>query len=118
MVELAAAEATDKIIFCRPDNCIFVILAAFHVVKVVCGCDGRLPLHAPYSNVVICAFWSILAIAAIAILFVPDAAEPWQRTGALIALPIVTVVAGIALIRKLRLQESICKLLSLLGKKR
>ena len=53
-----------------------------------------------YIDTAIYILWSILVMAAIVILLVPDSAEPWMHTAVFIALPIVTVVAAIVLICK------------------
>ena len=70
-----------------------------------------------YPDAVLFAFWGILVMAAIAILLVPDSAEPWMRAAVFIALPIVTVVSAIVLIHKSWRAGRIRRFLTLFRKK-
>lgn len=71
-----------------------------------------------YIDAAIYILWSVLVMAAIAILLVPDSAEPWMHTAVFIALPIVTVVVAIMLIHKLRRSGRIRRYLSSFRKKK
>ena len=71
-----------------------------------------------YIDTAIYILWSVLVMAAIAMLLVPDSAEQWMRTAVFIALPIVTVVSAIVLICKSWRSERIRRYLTLLRKKK
>ena len=71
-----------------------------------------------YPDAVLFAFWGVLVMAVAALLLVPDSAEPWMRTAVFVAFPIVTVIAGIVLIRNLRRSPRIRKNLESFEKKR
>ena len=70
-----------------------------------------------YIDAAIYILWSILVMAAIAILLAPDSAEPWMRTAVFIALPIVTVASAIMLIWKSWRSDRIRRYLSSFRKK-
>lgn len=71
-----------------------------------------------YIDTAIYVLWSILVMAAVAILMMPDTVEAWQRTAVFIAGPIMTVVAGIFLIRKLWRSDRIRRYLESFRKKK
>ena len=71
-----------------------------------------------YPDTALFILWLLLLGMAVYLFFVPSALAAWLRTIVFIALPIVTVVAAIALIHKLRQISRIRKHLSSLREKK